>query len=98
MLMAGEDLVTEDDLRWPPGLYDLPRRHGKLKDLKKFDAGFFSVPPKQANFMDPQVRLLLEVTWEALVDAGEQHLYFTLLRAPDGSDVASGEGCSSGGY
>ncbi|GMT36007.1 hypothetical protein PFISCL1PPCAC_27304 [Pristionchus fissidentatus] len=70
LLLAGEDLVTEDDLRWPPGLFDLPKRHGKLKELKKFDAQFFSVPPKQANYMDPQVRLLLEVTWEALVDAG----------------------------
>ncbi|VDO39253.1 unnamed protein product [Haemonchus placei] len=70
LLLQGEDLVTEDDLRWPPGFYDLPKRHGKLKDLKKFDAQFFSVTPKQANFMDPQVRILLEVAWEAMVDAG----------------------------
>ncbi|CAB3400922.1 unnamed protein product [Caenorhabditis bovis] len=70
MLLAGEDLVTEDDLRWPPGFYDLPKRHGKLKELKKFDAQFFSVTPKQANFMDPQVRILLEASWEAMVDAG----------------------------
>src|SRR6185437_3323482 len=53
------------------GFYDLPKRHGKLKDLKKFDAQFFSVTPKQANFMDPQVRMLLEVTWEAMIDAGK---------------------------
>ncbi|EPB72575.1 Beta-ketoacyl synthase protein [Ancylostoma ceylanicum] len=70
LLLQGEDLITEDDLRWPPGFYDLPKRHGKLKDLKKFDAQFFSVTPKQANFMDPQVRILLEVAWEAMVDAG----------------------------
>lgn len=70
MLLAGEDLVTEDDLRWPPGFYDLPKRHGKLKDLKKFDASFFSVTPRQANCMDPQVRILLEASWEAMVDAG----------------------------
>ncbi|KJH41745.1 acyl transferase domain protein [Dictyocaulus viviparus] len=70
LLLQGEDLVTEDDLRWPPGFYDLPKRHGKLKDLKKFDAQFFSVTPKQANFMDPQVRILLEVAWEAMIDAG----------------------------
>ncbi|CAJ0959176.1 unnamed protein product, partial [Mesorhabditis belari] len=69
-LLAGEDLVTEDDLRWPPGFYDLPKRHGKLRDLKKFDTQFFGITPKQANFLDPQVRLLLEVTWEAMVDAG----------------------------
>uniref|UniRef100_A0A914ZHK0 Fatty acid synthase n=1 Tax=Parascaris univalens TaxID=6257 RepID=A0A914ZHK0_PARUN len=70
LLMAGEDLITEDDLRWPPGIFDLPRRHGKLKDLKKFDAQYFGVTPKQANFLDPQVRKLLEVTLEAIVDAG----------------------------
>ncbi|KAK0397543.1 hypothetical protein QR680_002165 [Steinernema hermaphroditum] len=69
-LLNGEDLITEDDSRWPPGLYDLPKRHGKLPELKKFDAPFFGVTPKQANFMDPQVRLLHEVTWEAMIDAG----------------------------
>lgn len=50
-LFAGKDLITEDDLRWPPGLYDLPKRHGKLKDIKKFDAQFFSVTPKQVFFI-----------------------------------------------
>ncbi|VDN07232.1 unnamed protein product [Thelazia callipaeda] len=70
LLMAGEDLVTEDNLRWPPGIFDLPKRHGKLKDLKKFDAQYFGVTPKQANYLDPQVRKLLEVTLEAIIDAG----------------------------
>lgn len=54
------------------GLYDLPKRHGKLKELKKFDAQFFSVTPKQANYMDPQVRILLEVSFEAMIDAGRR--------------------------
>jgi len=48
----------------------MPKRCGKLKDLTKFDASFFGVHPKQANGMDPQLRLLLEVTYEALLDAG----------------------------
>lgn len=52
------------------GLYGLPRRSGKLKDLSKFDASFFGVHPKQAHTMDPQLRLLLEVTYEAIVDGG----------------------------
>ncbi|KAH3871939.1 hypothetical protein DPMN_035154, partial [Dreissena polymorpha] len=69
-LMNGVDMVTEDDSRWTPGLYGLPRRSGKLKNLSKFDAAFFGVHPKQANSMDPQLRLLLEVTYEAIVDAG----------------------------
>uniref|UniRef100_A0AC35TUX3 Carrier domain-containing protein n=1 Tax=Rhabditophanes sp. KR3021 TaxID=114890 RepID=A0AC35TUX3_9BILA len=69
-LFEGTDMVTESDLRWPPGLYDLPKRHGKLKDLAKFDAQFFGVTPKQANFMDPQVRILMECVYEAIIDAG----------------------------
>ena len=52
------------------GLYGLPTRNGKLKDISKFDASFFGVHPKQANSMDPQLRLMLEVTYEAIVDAG----------------------------
>jgi fatty acid synthase len=64
------DMITEDDRRWTPGLYGLPKRSGKIKDLSKFDSHFFGVHGKQANMMDPQARLLLEATYEALVDAG----------------------------
>ncbi|MCQ8064004.1 polyketide synthase, partial [Salmonella enterica] len=69
-LIGGVDMVTDDDRRWKAGLYGLPRRSGKLKDLSKFDASFFGVHPKQAHTMDPQLRLLLEVSYEAIVDGG----------------------------
>ncbi|XP_041321888.1 fatty acid synthase [Pyrgilauda ruficollis] len=69
-LLNGVDMVTEDDRRWKPGIYGLPKRNGKLKDLSKFDASFFGVHPKQANTMDPQLRLLLEVSYEAILDGG----------------------------
>uniref|UniRef100_A0A665X8P4 Fatty acid synthase n=1 Tax=Echeneis naucrates TaxID=173247 RepID=A0A665X8P4_ECHNA len=69
-LINGVDMVTEDNRRWTPGLYGLPKRNGKLKDISHFDAVFFGVHPKQANTMDPQLRLLLEVAYEAIVDAG----------------------------
>lgn len=52
------------------GLYGLPKRNGKLKDLSKFDASFFGVHAKQADVMDPNLRLLLELTHEAIIDAG----------------------------
>jgi len=55
------------------GLFGVPKRCGKLKDLSKFDASFFGVHPKQANAMDPQLRILLEVTYEALLDSGASH-------------------------
>ena len=56
------------------GLHGLPKRSGKLKDLSKFDASFFGVHPRQANAMDPQLRMLLEVTYESIADAGKNHL------------------------
>ncbi|KAF3691435.1 Fatty acid synthase [Channa argus] len=69
-LINGVDMVTEDNRRWTPGLYGLPKRNGKLKDISHFDASFFGVHPKQANTMDPQLRLMLEIAYEAIVDGG----------------------------
>ena len=43
---------------------------GILGDATKFDARFFGMSPKQAELTDPQHRLLLEVCWTALEDAG----------------------------
>ena len=69
-LFNGVDMVTADDRRWPEGQYGLPTRNGKLKEVDRFDAAFFNVHPKQAHNMDPQLRLLLEVTYESICDAG----------------------------
>lgn len=52
------------------GLYGLPGRNGKLKEIDRFDAAFFGVHPKQAHTMDPQLRLMLEISYEAIVDGG----------------------------
>lgn len=49
----------------------MPARTGKLKDLAAFDATFFGVHAKQAEKMDPQLRLLLETTHETIIDAGK---------------------------
>ena len=78
-LMNHVDMVTEDDRRWPLGLYGLPTRAGKIKDLSKFDAQFFGVHGKQANLMDPQARMLLELTYEAIADAGKLDLFDFLI-------------------
>jgi Beta-ketoacyl synthase, N-terminal domain len=43
-----------------------PRTGGSLDDLAGFDAGQFGISPREAQLMDPQQRILLEVTWEAL--------------------------------
>ncbi|MEU6200231.1 type I polyketide synthase [Streptomyces sp. NPDC047061] len=47
---------------------DLPA--GFLSDIKGFDAAFFGLTPREAELMDPQQRILLELVWEALEHAG----------------------------
>ncbi|KAK5642459.1 hypothetical protein RI129_008626 [Pyrocoelia pectoralis] len=69
-LFEGVDLVTADERRWTSKLYGLPTRMGKLKNLNQFDPAFFGIHSKQAHVMDPQGRILLEVTYESIVDAG----------------------------
>ena len=49
---------------------DYVKARGFLQDAALFDAGFFGIPPKEADVLDPQHRLFLECAWEALEDAG----------------------------
>jgi polyketide synthase 5 len=80
-LMAGTDLVTEiPQSRWNADLdYDaeagvpgrsISRWGAFLDDPSGFDYPFFGFGEPEALAMDPQHRLLLEVTWEAVEHAG----------------------------
>lgn len=41
-----------------------------LDDISGFDANFFGVTPREADYIDPQQRITLELAWAALENAG----------------------------
>lgn len=77
VLEGGVDAVREvSPARWPANATAAGRQEGRwaalLDDVATFDAAFFGISPREAESLDPQQRMLLEVTWEALEDAGQR--------------------------
>jgi len=82
MVAQGRDVMSEfpTDRGWDlAGLFDedpdaphksYARAGGFVDDVAGFDARFFGVSPSEALATDPQHRMLLELSWEALERAG----------------------------
>jgi polyketide synthase 13 len=78
-LLEGRDAITDrPEGRWSEFM-DEPRlaeainkartRGGYLSDIKGFDSEFFALSKTEADNIDPQQRMALELTWEALEHA-----------------------------
>ncbi|WP_454792871.1 polyketide synthase Pks13 [Mycolicibacterium lutetiense] len=78
-LLAGKDAITDlPEGRWEEFLAE-PRiaervgkasiRGGYLSDIKGFDSEFFALSKMEADNIDPQQRMALELTWQALEHA-----------------------------
>ena len=81
LLIAGTDAIREIPAdRWDVDAFYDPERArpgtmytragGFIDEVDRFDPQFFGIAPREAESMDPQHRLALEVAWEALEDAG----------------------------
>ncbi|PKX97535.1 type I polyketide synthase [Aspergillus novofumigatus IBT 16806] len=54
------------------GTLNVRHAHFMNGDIAAFDAPFFSITPAEAKAMDPQQRMALECTYEALENAGQR--------------------------
>ena len=98
-LRQGKECVTEftkEDLMAAgvdPAVLNYPgyvNRGVVLDDIELFDAAFFGYSPRDAEILDPQHRLFLECSWEALERAGyDTETYAGLIGVFAGVDLSS---------
>ncbi len=103
LLSLGKNAITEvPSLRWNLQDWydknpDVPNKTysrwgGFVDHIDQFDPLFFQISPREAELMDPQQRLFLEVAWEALENAGYSPESFAQTQ------MGVFVGCSNNGY
>ncbi|EFA05201.1 fatty acid synthase [Tribolium castaneum] len=65
-----KDMLTESKERFKVDHPELPLKAGLLQGIDKFDAGFFGIHHRQIQTLYLGLRKLLEITTEAIMDAG----------------------------
>ena len=81
LLESGGNAVTDGNLAssvgrfaeiFPDGMVqnEASRFAAFVDDVDQFDPGFFRISPLEAQYLDPQQRMMLEISWRALEDAG----------------------------
>lgn len=63
-------MCSDDDERYEKVSNKIRKNFGNVSDLDKFDASFFSTLSMHAKWMDPQMRVMHEHAYEAILDAG----------------------------
>lgn len=85
--------ITDEELEAAginPDIYnreDYVKAVSTIEDIELFDAGYFRYSPKEAAMIDPQHRIFLELSVEALEDAG-----FSPEKSKEVAGVFSGSG------
>jgi polyketide synthase PksN len=83
-LRAGRDCISElpaqRRAQRAGGACNRDYRGGFLDAIDRFDSMFFNISPREAEMLDPQERIFLEVAWETLEDSG----YYPELLAQEG--------------
>ncbi|KAJ8686146.1 hypothetical protein QAD02_021940 [Eretmocerus hayati] len=69
-LLNQVDCTTEEHDRWSFDTPKVPQRIGRCNNIEKFDRVFFGVHTRLTAIMDPLSRILLECSYEAIMDAG----------------------------
>lgn len=80
LLAGGDGIIKVPEDRWDADAYYdedkekknkmYVQRGGFINDIDLFDPQFFGIAPKEAHYIDPQHRWLLELSYQALENSG----------------------------